>query len=57
MKAPDSTAIPLCGEHHKDWHGASGYFRGMTKVERRQWADERIVEANAAYELAGGVLK
>lgn len=42
MKADDTTTIPLCMLHHRQWHGATGPFWGWVKAKRLQWADEQI---------------
>ena len=49
MKCPDSETIPLCRRHHGDWTDHVGFFKGWTKAERREWADERIAAATAQY--------
>ena len=56
-KEPDRNSVPMCQILHRQWEERSLNFRGWTKEQRRVWMAERIVEANAAYELAGGVLK
>jgi hypothetical protein len=42
LKAPDSTCIPMCSAHHRDWTEHRGLFRFWTREERRAWADEQI---------------
>jgi hypothetical protein len=42
MKAPDDTAVPLCGRHHVEWHNAAGHFSAMDKAGRRLWAESAI---------------
>jgi hypothetical protein len=42
MKADDSTCIPLCTVHHRQWHDANGAFKGWVKAQRFAWADEQI---------------
>lgn len=44
LKADDSTCIPLCDAHHRQWHDANGVFKGWTKAERRMWADAAIAD-------------
>jgi hypothetical protein len=44
MKADDSTCIPLCTVHHRQWHDASGVFKHWVKAQRMAWADEQIAE-------------
>ena len=51
MKAGDDTAIPLCEKHHAEWHGASGTFRTMDKVDRRRWSDTAIQVTQARYTI------
>jgi hypothetical protein len=42
MKADDTTTIPLCTQHHREWHGATGPFKHWTKDQRRAWSDAMI---------------
>lgn len=49
-KADDNTCIPFCHWHHMCWHSASGFFTGMTREERRRWADARITETQAKWD-------
>ncbi len=48
LKASDSTCIPMCSGHHRDWTEHRGLFRGWTREERRQWADEVIARCQLA---------
>lgn len=44
-KTHDRTAIPLCFNHHNEWHSGVGCFdvrRGWNKTARRAWADVAI---------------
>jgi hypothetical protein len=41
-KAPDITAIPLCRQHHDQWHLRRGFCEGWDNARRRQWQDEMI---------------
>ena len=52
LKAPDSTAIPLCDAHHRQWHDASGIFADLTKAERASYADMQIARTQAAWSRA-----
>lgn len=49
QKAHDESAIPLCINHHWDWHGHRGPFRGWLNGQRRVWSDERIAETQARW--------
>ena len=49
-KADDTTAIPLCTLAHRDWHGATGCFRGWTRETRKAWAWRVIAETRATIE-------
>ena len=51
LKAPDCDTFPLCQKHHREFHDASGFFRGWTKQERRAWQDEAVVTTTADYLL------
>lgn len=42
-KAADDTTLPLCAQHHADWHSASGPFADLDHNSRRVWADIAIV--------------
>jgi len=50
MKAPDSTAIPLCQAHHMQWHTGLGVFAGLSKLERFAWSQRAIAATQAARE-------
>lgn len=39
----DTTCVPLCLKHHRNWHDASGLFKDFCKDERREWATTQIV--------------
>ena len=39
---PDNTCIPLCLGDHDARHNLTGFFRGMSKEQRRAWEDEQI---------------
>ena len=44
-KRMDRTAIPLCFNHHNEWHAGVGAFAvldGWNKAARRAWADIAI---------------
>lgn len=43
LKAPDDTCVPLCGQHHRDYHAAAGPFRGLRRAERERWASDAIL--------------
>lgn len=49
QKADDSTCVPLCPQHHREFHGATGYFKTMTKEMRRAWAKSAIERTQANY--------
>jgi hypothetical protein len=38
QRAHDHTAVPLCRQHHQDWHAGAGPFRGWDQMLRRKWA-------------------
>jgi len=48
LKASDSTCIPMCSLHHKDWSEHRGLFALWTREERRAWADSVIKECRLA---------
>ena len=54
MRAHDSTCVPLCTQHHTDWHAASGPFKRMKKADRRAWAEANIRKYNDLYRQQGG---
>lgn len=43
LKASDREAFPLCVAHHRQFHDASGVFKGWTREQRNDWQD-RMVE-------------
>lgn len=42
IKAADDTAIPLCAQHHQEWHNAGGFFRLLNDVTRERWVTDAI---------------
>lgn len=53
QRAHDSTAIPLCHKHHRNWHDASGPFRHFKKRDRRAWADRQVAWTRAQWTAEG----
>jgi hypothetical protein len=49
QKADDRSCIPLCAQHHRDWHDCAGQFRGWSHVGRWAWALLAIDETQKAY--------
>jgi hypothetical protein len=49
QRASDDTAVPLCAQHHADWHAAAGPFRGWDRAARAAWALTVIAETRALY--------
>jgi len=54
QKAPDSTCIPLCSQHHFDRHACMRFFRGVPKQEKREWRLAAIEKTQAEYLAQGG---
>lgn len=54
QKAPDATAIPLCGTCHRAYHDGKGPFgeTRMTRTERQAWAKHEIERHRAIYMAA-----
>ncbi len=48
QKCHDDEAIPLCTGHHRAWHDHRRPF-DWVNAKRREWADERIAEAQARW--------
>ncbi len=46
----DRDAIPLCRQHHVEWHAASGAFGAMSKAGRRIWSEVAIMLTREAWE-------
>ena len=42
MKAADTTTIPLCMQHHTEWHSSAGVFHWWSRETRPSWSDEQI---------------
>jgi len=42
QKCHDHETVPLCRLAHRQFHNGSGPFKGLTKAERRAWAEDRI---------------
>jgi hypothetical protein len=53
LRAHDHDGMPLCGKHHADLHAARGYFRMMTRDEKRSWQRARVAEYLALREQEG----
>jgi hypothetical protein len=53
-KADDDTCVPMCLEHHGDWHDGRGPFARMTKAERAEWIAAAIVETRRQVEIIRG---
>jgi hypothetical protein len=45
--ADDSTCVPLCQQHHRQFTDHTGPFKTWTRDERRAWQDEAITETRA----------
>lgn len=54
-RASDEDAMPLCLQCHRDFHGATGAFKGWTKRQRRAWQDATVELYRALYERKEGV--
>ncbi len=53
LKADDHEVMPLCLQHHREFHGACGAFRDWTKAQRKEWQENMVqlyrpTELNAA---------
>lgn len=53
QRAHDDTCVPLCRQHHRDYHAAAGPFRRLNREERRAWAIARIDETRALVQRYG----
>lgn len=42
QKADDTRSMPLCNEHHDDFHRNRGPFRDWPKARRAEWQEEQI---------------
>jgi hypothetical protein len=49
----DDTCIPLCDRHHSQWHGATGVFRFLGKLQRFAWSMKQIAATQAAWKVRG----
>lgn len=47
-RAHDHTCVPLCVQHHTEWHACSGVFR-LPREERKAWAVTAIADTRSAY--------
>lgn len=50
QKSDDAEVGPLCSGHHRDRHGARGFFAALTKEERRHWC--RLTIARTQHAIA-----
>jgi len=46
-RSDDNCAIALCQSCHRNFHSASGPFRGWTMEKRREWQADRIAQTRA----------
>lgn len=49
QRSHDHTAVPLCTQHHRDYHAAGGAFRTMRRESRGEWVRKAIDETWARY--------
>lgn len=49
QRADDLSCIPLCAQHHRDWHDCAGGFRGWSQLMRWAWATKAIADTQAAH--------
>lgn len=50
LKADDSKAFPLCTKHHRERHDHAGYFKAMTKADRKLWEADMVANYQALWE-------
>jgi len=43
QKCSDYDTHGFCSLHHLHWHAGIGPFKGWTRQQRREWADEQIL--------------
>lgn len=43
-KMPDTATIPLCSQHHRDFHDLTGPFKGWTKERLREWQIRAVMK-------------
>jgi hypothetical protein len=48
QKSDDHETMCLCALAHEQFHAGAGPFRGMDKIERRDWQKRRVVETRTA---------
>lgn len=49
LKADDSKAFPLCVKHHRERHDHQGYFKELSKAERKLWEAEMVATYEALW--------
>lgn len=54
-KERNSRSVAMCSRLHAQWEQHAGAFYAWTKGQRRAWMEERIIEANARFELETGL--
>lgn len=50
QKAPDATALPMCRHHHRQRHDVQGFWRALSREQRREILNEQIAGHRAIYE-------
>lgn len=51
QKSSDHRAFPLCRKHHREFHGAYGYFRTWDKEDRKAWQTAQVELYKPAEEI------
>lgn len=54
QKASDYDSIPMCTEHHFDFHEGKGHFAGWDRNRRREWQQEQVAATQTILGLLAG---
>jgi len=54
LKPHDHQTIPLCRQHHAEWHSAAGTFSRMGKEARRRWGRRAVTATRRRWDGQGG---
>lgn len=49
QRAPDRFAFSLCRDHHEQFHHGTGFCKGWTKEQRRDWQVQENERQRAIY--------
>jgi hypothetical protein len=49
LKVPDDQTFAMCSAAHREWTRHTGVFRGWSRANRKEWADEQAARTHARF--------